>query len=169
MNAVYKFAILAITLVVIVSSIELTPRKASSMLNELYLSNIYILMLFFFSPSKDCAYLINRIYCYGGYINGYSGNDILSALDINKNNGQPYENLNSQWTTITTQPTSIHLDFRGFPQAIPLPDGKRFLFQGGYNYGKVIEDQSIVYDAETNSWGTLPNYFDASNGGNRQM
>jgi hypothetical protein len=123
---------------------------------------------FFFT--KDCAYLVDRIYCYGGYIKGASASsDSLSALDINKNNGQPYQNLNSQWTPVTTQPTNIYLDFRGCPQAVPLPDGKRFLFQGGYNYDKALEEQTIVYNAETNSWSTLPNYFEASNGGNRQM
>jgi hypothetical protein len=77
--------------------------------------------------------------------------------------------LITQWTPVTPQPTNIQLGFRGFPQAVALPDGKRFLFQGGYNYAAALKDQTIVYNAETNSWSTLPNYFDASNGGDRQM
>lgn len=49
---------------------------------------------------------------------------------------------------------------------MPLPDGKRLLIQGGYNYESTpLTDQSIIYNAETNAWEKFSNYYDANNGG----
>lgn len=110
------------------------------------------------------------MYCYGGYVKGSLDNDTLIALDINSNNGAPYQNLISQWVAVAPQSSTINFGFRAFAQAVPLPDGKRLLIQGGYNYeSSPLTDQSIVYNAETNAWEKFSNYYDANNGGDRQM
>ena len=90
-------------------------------------------------------------------------------LDVNSNNGTSFQNLINKWEAVAPQ-SSNNFGFRAFAQAVPFPDGKRLLLQGGYNYENTpLLDQSIVYNAETNSWDKLPNYYDASNGGDRQM
>ncbi|KAK4516915.1 uncharacterized protein ATC70_000242 [Mucor velutinosus] len=137
---------LALTLVSSIQSIAIAPRRAA-----------------------NCAYLSNKIYCYGGYVKGSTDNDTLAVLDINNNNGASFQNLISKWESVTPQ-SSNNFGFRAFAQAVPFPDGKRLMLQGGYNYGNTpLLDHSIVYNAETNSWDKLPNYYDASNGGDRQI
>ncbi|KAI8090131.1 uncharacterized protein B0P05DRAFT_529504 [Gilbertella persicaria] len=147
MKSMYQLVCLILAFVISVQSIEIQPRRAA-----------------------DCALLLNKIYCYGGYVKGSGDDDSLVVLDISKNNGQPYQNLISQWSSVTTVPTSIVFERRAFPQAVPLPDGKSLLIQGGYNYrNSTIKDQTIVYNAETNTWSILPDYDDARNGGSRQI
>jgi hypothetical protein len=92
-------------------------------------------------------------------------------LDIYQNKGNPVQNLNSQWeAVVANNPNYVDIGMRVFPQATALPDGDRFLIQGGYSYtSRVNVDQTIAYNAKTNSWESLANYFDANNGGNRQM
>ncbi|CAO0796622.1 unnamed protein product [Mucor circinelloides] len=137
---------LVLTLVSSIQSIAIAPRRAA-----------------------NCAYLSNKIYCYGGYVKGSTDNDTLTVLDVNSNNGAPSQNLVNKWESVASQ-SSNNFGFRAFPQAVPFPDGKRLLIQGGYNYESTpLLDQSIVYNAETNAWEKLPNYYDASNGGDRQI
>jgi hypothetical protein len=92
-------------------------------------------------------------------------------LDISQNGVKHLQHLNSEWVILNDkQHTNIDFDFRAFPQAVALSDGKSLLIQGGYNYIRSsLVDQSIVYNAETRSWSKLPNYYDKNNGGNRQM
>lgn len=115
--------------------------------------------------------MTNKIYCYGGYISGYDGNDTISSLDIYQNKGGPVQNLNSQWAPVTpNNPSNVVIGRRAFAQTAALPDGDRFLIQGGYNYNNSTNpEQNIAYNAKTNSWEVLPSYYEASNGGNRQM
>lgn len=115
--------------------------------------------------------LANKIYCFGGYILGYSGDDIFNSLDIYKNNNEPVQNLNSQWETVTpNNPSNVVIGRREFPQTAVLPDGNSYFIQGGYNYLSTVNpQQTIVYNAKTNTIQTGPNYVDSNNGGNRQM
>lgn len=104
------------------------------------------------------------------YSVSYLDNDTLITLDINSNNGAPYQNIISQWVAAVPQSSMINFGFRAFAQAVPLPDGKRLLIQGGYNYESTpLTDQSIIYNTETNTWEKFSNYYDANNGGDRQM
>jgi hypothetical protein len=71
---------------------------------------------------------------------------------------------------VTPTPTGIVFGRREFPQAVSMSDGYRFLIQGGYNYvNSSISQQSIAYNAKTNAWEVLADYYDANNGGSRQM
>ncbi|KAI8328809.1 hypothetical protein EDC96DRAFT_530140 [Choanephora cucurbitarum] len=120
--------------------------------------------------AADCAYLSSKIYCYGGYVKGSSDDDGLIMLDINKNDGKPFGNLINQWENVTPVSNRIVFGRRAFAQTVALPDGKSMMVQGGYNYKSTsIEDQNIVYNAETNAWSIQPNYYEAQNGGNRQI
>ncbi|KAG2230226.1 hypothetical protein INT48_002096, partial [Thamnidium elegans] len=138
MRPLHWLAFLAIVLGTNVESIELRPREG-----------------------QDCAFLSNKIYCYGGYILGNSGVDVLNSLDIYKNNGNPAQSLNSQWEEVTPAPSNIIIGRRGFPQAAAAPDGERFLIQGGYNYdvGPIVQ-QTIAYNAKKNIWESFANYKD---------
>ncbi|KAF1796000.1 hypothetical protein V8B55DRAFT_1468748 [Mucor lusitanicus] len=137
---------LVLALVSSIQSIVIAPRRAA-----------------------NCAYLSNKIYCYGGYVKGSTDNDTLTVLDINSNNGSSFQNLINKWEPVAFQ-SANSFGFRAFAQAVPFPDGKRLLLQGGYNYESTpLLDHSIVYNAETNSWDKLPNYYDANNGGDRQI
>ncbi|GAA5808438.1 hypothetical protein MFLAVUS_001829 [Mucor flavus] len=147
MRPLHWLAFVAILLGTNVDSIELRPREG-----------------------QDCAFLSNKIYCYGGYILGNSGVDVLNSLDIYKNDGGPSQNLNSQWEDVTPAASNIVIGRRGFPQAAAAPDGERFLIQGGYNYdaGPIVQ-QTIAYNSRTNSWEAFNNYKDVNNGGDRQI
>lgn len=94
----------------------------------------------------------------------------MNSLDIYKNNGEPSQSLNSKWEDVTPAASKIVIGRRGFPQAAAAPDGERFLIQGGYNYdvGPIVQ-QTIAYNARTNSWEAFGNYKDVNNGGDRQM
>ncbi|GAA5811628.1 hypothetical protein MFLAVUS_005068 [Mucor flavus] len=53
---------------------------------------------------------------------------------------------------------------------IALPNGVEMLFQGGTNDNNyAIVDKTVTYNAELDTWGTLPNYIDFRNGGVRQI
>lgn len=118
----------------------------------------------------DCAFLNTQIYCYGGYVLGTTADDVLVSLDIYKNNGNPTQNLNSQWNSVTPATSGIAFGRREFPEAVAMPDGYRLLIQGGYNYvNSTIQQQSIAYNAKTNAWEVLADYSDSQNGGSRQM
>ena len=118
-----------------------------------------------------CAFLSNKIYCYGGYIKDSTSDDVLYSLDILANNGGSVQNLNSAWSVVTpNNPANISLGRRAHANAVAMPDGIRLLINGGYNY--ILgpnPQQNVAYNAESNTWEVLVNYNDPVNGGNRQM
>lgn len=114
--------------------------------------------------------MIDKIYCYGGNVTGSTDNDLLYSLDLS-NKADSFEQLNQQWTLVNpSNPDNIYFERRSLSQAVGLPSGKELLVQGGYNLnGTALASQSLLYNAETNSWKALPNYNDPSNGGDRQV
>ncbi|KAI8330930.1 hypothetical protein BD560DRAFT_416134 [Blakeslea trispora] len=139
----------------------------------LYLTAIFIVKVDAFEPqprrAANCAYLFNKIYCYGGYSNNFLDSNFI-MLDVNKNAGKPFKSLTDQWEMIHPEFEDIISGRRDHPQTVALPDGKSFLVQGGFNYeNSSIANQTLVYDAEINAWSAKSNYYEAMNGGNRQI
>ncbi|KAI8328677.1 hypothetical protein BD560DRAFT_417114 [Blakeslea trispora] len=109
---------------------------------------LYLTAIFY-----NCAYLFNKIYCYGGYSNNFLDSNFI-MLDVNKNAGKPFKSLTDQWEMIHPEFEDIISGRRDHPQTVALPDGKSFLVQGGFNY----ENSKI------NAWSAKSNYYEAMNG-----
>ncbi|KAI9364297.1 hypothetical protein BD770DRAFT_439967 [Pilaira anomala] len=149
------------------------------------MKHIHLLVVFFITlleanvESKElnprtgqtCAFLSNKIYCFGGIIDGSIEGDVLNSLDISKNVVTLSSQLNSLWEDVKPlDPTSVITGRRWYPQSAVTPDGKRLLIQGGFNFDtKPMVHQTIAYNSETNTWEALANYNDNKNGGDREM
>lgn len=89
-------------------------------------------------------------------------------LDLSKN--ATMVELASNWTLIQPNTNGVNLETRKAPQNEKISD-TQLLISGGYGGAGAhipIVDQTIVYDAETNSWSKYANYEEGSYG-NRQM
>lgn len=120
---------------------------------------------------KACAYLIGKLYCYGGSpVNSDKDINYLSMLDISSYTGSTAADLENKWVTVNTAQTDIGMNHRTNQQSMQLADGKTLLISGGYTvYTKpALKDQTIAFNAETLSWEAYPNYEEAPFG-NRQM
>ncbi|KAI9273811.1 hypothetical protein EDC94DRAFT_689831 [Helicostylum pulchrum] len=118
-----------------------------------------------------CAYLAKKIYCYGGssFNENYSNN--MYQLDIHN---QPTDSINgmiNKWIENRVDSLSeTATEYRYDSGFIALPNGVEMLFQGGTNdKNYAMIDKTVAYNAETDSWGTLPSYDDTKNGGVRQI
>lgn len=111
-----------------------------------------------------------QIYCYGGFTSvttSQTVDDNLYSLNIAQFFGQPVESMNDKWEVIQPN-TPFNTESRRIPSAIVLPDGKRFLLQGGYTKGTKFINQTIIYDTTTNTWQNGSPYTEL-NRGVRQM
>jgi hypothetical protein len=120
-----------------------------------------------------CGFLIDSIYCIGGIIYGDSNksndpDNSINVLNLTTLSGTSTSDLQNKWTQITPNTTDVDTVARVGPHSIALPDGKRMLFYGGYRSDSPIKDQTIVYDASSNTWSKYANYSEEQNG-QRQM
>lgn len=103
---------------------------------------------------------MKNIYCFG---KDNTSNNSMSVrlLDIKNNREKNVNFLNSQWSTIVT---GVSIVDRIDPQIAVFNNGKQILFNGGYNLrNSSIVDQTVVYNAEKNTWVKGPNYVDDAN------
>lgn len=138
--------------------------KKKKKMSILFINNVKFI-------NKACAYLADKIYCYGGSPATSENNiDYLSMLDISSYVGSTASELENKWVTVNTAETSINMEHRTNQQSMQLSDGKNLLISGGLTlYTKpALKDQTIVFNADTLSWEAYPNYEEPPFG-NRQM
>jgi hypothetical protein len=78
--------------------------------------------------------------------------------------------LRDSWKIVTPNTAGVNTEERGSCQYATV-GGTRLVLSGCYNCiskGGPISNQTIVYDVETNSWKSYPNYLEQPYG-NRQM
>ncbi|KAI9273810.1 hypothetical protein EDC94DRAFT_644130 [Helicostylum pulchrum] len=111
-----------------------------------------------------CAYLAKKIYCYGG--SPFNENYNIHNQPTNSVNTMLNKWVENRVDSLSETATEYRYD-SGF---IALPNGVEMLFQGGTNdKNNAMIDKTVTYNAETDSWGTLPSYDDTKNGGVRQI
>lgn len=99
----------------------------------------------------------------GGQIYCYGVDDSFYSLNIVGFSGKSVESMNDKWEIIQPN-TPFNTESRTTPSAIVLPDGKRFLLQGGYSKDTKIINQTIIYDTTTNSWQNGSPYIEEDKG-----
>ncbi|KAI7893869.1 uncharacterized protein EV154DRAFT_549554 [Mucor mucedo] len=121
---------------------------------------------------SNCAYTLNKIYCYGGKLENKHYDNSIYALDLNSLSPGPVTDLINKWTLVTVNPSpGVPQDeYRYASQFVQLPDGSLF-FDGGYNENNPLVAQNITYNPQKNIWSVLPGpgYDDVKNGGYRQI
>jgi hypothetical protein len=115
--------------------------------------------------------LLNKIYCYGG---SYGTRDeeipdsTMFMLDISKANGANMTELENNWKPVIPNTAGINNQRRENSQCEAI-EGTRLVLSGGYGGTDVaMVDQTIVYNAEDNTWKKYANYMEGTFG-NRQM
>jgi N-acetylneuraminic acid mutarotase len=118
--------------------------------------------------------LKNKIYCYGGSLIGARNEEIVDSnmfvLDITQSNASTMNDLGNNWKAISPNTAGVIVEKRTYSQTAVI-GGTQLLLSGGFggaNSDTALVDQTIVYDAESNSWKKYPNYIEGSFG-NRQM
>lgn len=123
---------------------------------------------------------MNKIHCIGGYSQdrntGFKNapDNTINMLDLSTLDGTTALDLESQWVPVTALTASVNVQPRYRPQFIGLPDEQTMLFNGGSRDGietygnSTIKDQTIAYNASSNSWLKYPN-FSEDRYGDRQM
>jgi hypothetical protein len=125
------------------------------------------------SNVQGCAFLNNKIYCYGGILTipgqwPLKSSSELFSLDIHNSSIQ--NNINDGWQyTLSTGRSNLASTERGYPQAVPHPDGTSLLITGGITDKENLQTNTILYNASSNSWEAVDGMPDPSNGGERQM
>lgn len=119
-----------------------------------------------------CDFLKGAIYCFGGnrgnFTTDIATDTTMYRLDLSKN--ATMAELATNWTLVQPNTNGVTVESRKGPQFAKISD-TQLVFSGGYGGGAnnaPILDQTIVYDAETNSWSKYANYAEGSFG-NRQM
>lgn len=119
----------------------------------------------------DCAYLSNRIFCYGGSVGDVHYDSSIHSLDINNQPaGTSVNDLLNQWDNISENNSQIVTEFRYDSEFVPLPDGVSMFLEGGSNDNSYpIANKTVTYNTQTNTWHALPEYNEPLNRGLRQM
>lgn len=92
----------------------------------------------------------------------------MYMLDLSKN--ATMEDLSGNWTLIHPNTNGVNVETRLKPQFTTISD-TQILYNGGFGgtaNNVPIQDQTIVYDAQTNSWSKYANYAESPYG-DRQM
>ncbi|KAI8097979.1 uncharacterized protein B0P05DRAFT_522815 [Gilbertella persicaria] len=117
------------------------------------------------SPRSDtrCGFLMGKIYCFGGFLytstKERSLDNVINVLDLTNATGKTASELQSQWRAVSSNTNGVDITARQDPQAMELGDGKSMFLNGGfYPSGGHLADQTIVYNAETNSWSKYNAY-----------
>jgi hypothetical protein len=110
-----------------------------------------------------CSYIKGQIYCYGGVlVNGVDTG--IYSLDISQLVGKETNTMGIMWNKITPA-ASFDTEQRTGASSIALPDGKKFLIQGGRNsLNNKFTNQTIIYDTSTNTWDTGSPYSEIDRG-----
>lgn len=116
--------------------------------------------------------LKQKIYCYGGEIQEtvIVPDSTMYELDITQAYKANMSMLGDSWKVVIPDTAGVNTEERGSCQYAAI-GGMRLVVSGCYNClskGAPISDQTIVYDAETNSWKKYLNYTEQPYG-NRQM
>ncbi|KAI8974300.1 hypothetical protein BDB01DRAFT_853928 [Pilobolus umbonatus] len=107
--------------------------------------------------NEYCDYLVDRIYCYGGYSS--STTEDFYYLPVQNRQPLSVTSLSSAWVSAPVNKGKVDFQFRKSFQRISTSDHTKMLMQGGFNYGTVpLQDSFIEYDAITDTWASLPDY-----------
>lgn len=112
------------------------------------------------------------IFCFGGIRGNFTTSDATDTtmfmLDLSKN--ATMAELAGNWTLIHPNTNGVNVETRQNPQFAQISD-TQIVFNGGFGGAAdnmPLTDQTIVYDAESNSWSKYPAYTEGSFG-QRQM
>jgi hypothetical protein len=125
-------------------------------------------MIFFIG----CGLLNENVFCYGGVEGNMtvstSTDTTMYMLDLSKN--ATMSELAGNWTLIQPNTNGVSIETRLSPQFTQVSD-TQIVFNGGFggSGGNIpIVDQTIAYDASSNSWSKYANYAEPPYG-DRQM
>ncbi|KAL7335330.1 hypothetical protein PS15p_200821 [Mucor circinelloides] len=114
--------------------------------------------------STSCAFLKDKIYCFGGEMptNGFAADTSLLVLDLTVSHTA---SINSEWQIITNAVgTEIIAGARSSAQTAVYGDGDTMIISGGYTTSTTPINQTIAYTASSNSWRAIDRYLDGVNG-----
>jgi hypothetical protein len=130
--------------------------------------------------SIDCGFIDKRIFCFGGTedlesqsrvnsVNKKSTNKLysLDLKNLTKSDGTftSLEEISQQWIEVVpTNWENYIVESRAKACSVTYGDNALMIYGGStLNGSRTLTNQTIEYNASTNSWRTLPNYYRAPN------
>ncbi|CAO3702903.1 unnamed protein product [Rhizopus stolonifer] len=115
----------------------------------------------------SCGYLNKKIFCFGGdlssSITAFDLDNKLYSLDIDQFYGGESNSFNNKWIGITSN-NDFDPEKRRTPEFMATTNGYNFLLVGGYSGYSSLINQTIMYNADNNTWEALPQYSEPNRG-----
>ncbi|KAI8372201.1 hypothetical protein BD560DRAFT_395457 [Blakeslea trispora] len=116
-----------------------------------------------FWGGRSCGFLSGKIYCFFGnrLTNATQSalDNTINVLDLTNATGKSASELQSSWTTLTSNTNGVDISPRLRPQSAEMGNGRHMFFNGGYTYTtERLKDPNIIYDAVENRWSSHTPY-----------